>query len=146
MLETDFHHRLQKKEWFLSEGAQAPLTALLGTVSGLGVGFATDIVDYKRTHQNEKLMKRGSSKSTFTQAKGEKTDMTSPTPEGAALGAVMTADTIQTRSQSPGKGLARQRTFQRNKYDSAGGTLAANLAAHAGRGQYSFLTSRLAKY
>lgn len=133
--DTDSLFRLQKKEWLLSEGAQAPITALIGTVSGLGLGIATDVVDYKRAHRSEKLMKSATGKSTTPPAIDEKTELLSPTPEGAALGAAMTAGKTQTRTHSPGEDLERNRTFQRNKYNTAGGTLAANIGAHAGRGQ-----------
>jgi len=116
---------------------------IIGAVSGLGVGIATDIIDYKRGRRQSKDIRKTSSPNTLIlnekmkPTASEQPGPASPALEAQALTAVMSREqTIGISLSNEPVKLQKARTFQRFKNSSPAARLSANLATHAGRGEH----------
>jgi len=102
---------------------------VLGAVSGLGVGLATDIIDFKRSASQP-----ADSKNQNHSVKTENS-LSKPTSEGAALSAAMAAEKLSKNAQTSERNAAsNDRTFAKYKKYGRGRRLLANIATHVGRG------------
>jgi hypothetical protein len=127
---------VHKKEWLLSEGAPAPVGALIGAFSGLGVGLATDIIDFKRSNAQ--------AKAATEEAENKKVPMSQdphePTPEGIALKGAMLPEGYEKMPPPNGGTFGRYTRYGRKS------RLMANMATHTGRGNSSPLSRPRDRY
>jgi len=116
---------VRKKEWFLSEGAQAPVAAVMGAVSSLGVGLATDIIDFRRSSTHPEKGEKARDTSPIKATSKHNSD--TPSSEKIAASAAAT--------EPPPPALRNAGTFKKYKKYGRTRRLAANVATHLGRGK-----------
>jgi len=121
---------VRKKEWFLSEGAQAPVAAVMGAVSSLGVGLATDIIDFRRSSTHPEKGEKPRDTSPIKAI--SKHNSESPSSEKIAASAAAT--------DAPPPALRNAGTFKKYKKYGRTRRLVANVATHLGRSKHRFPT------
>lgn len=130
---------VHKKEWLLSEGAPAPVGALIGAFSGLGVGLANDIIDYNRSSAQAKVATK-EAKHRGRPMSQDPQDPQKPTPEGLALKEAIVPDVNEKMPPPNGGNFGRYTKYGRKR------RLLANMATHAGRGKPWVLTASISSH